>query len=46
MEEKPQKLFNRDDRPLPKKGCSWAFYLFLLATVIFLVVSYIKYKTL
>ena len=32
------------DRPLPARGCSWAFYLFLLALTAFLVVMYLFYK--
>lgn len=41
---KTDRLFNRDDRPLPPKGCSWAFYLFLLVTILVLLISYFHYK--
>lgn len=37
---------NRSDRPLPKRGCSVAFYLFLLALILILVFSYFKYQRL
>lgn len=37
--------FNRKDRPLPKVGCSWAFYVFLLLLVVLLVVFYVQYKS-
>lgn len=36
--------FNRDDRPLPKRGCSVAFYAVLLLIVAFLAVMFAKYK--
>ncbi len=39
-----KRLFLRKDRPLPKAGCSWAFYIFLLLLAAFLVVMYIRYK--
>lgn len=38
------RLFTRKDRPLPKPGCSWAFYIFLALILVFLAVMYIKYK--
>ena len=38
------KLFNRDDRPLPKKGCSIAFYILLLLIVVFCTVMYVRYQ--
>ena len=39
-----KRLFLRKDRPLPKAGCSWAFYIFLLALIAFLTIMYIKYR--
>ncbi len=38
------RLMLRKDRPLPKRGCSWAFYIVLLLLIAYLVVSYIQYK--
>lgn len=38
------RLFTRKDRPLPKRGCSWAFYIFLVLLLIFLAVMYFKYR--
>lgn len=38
------KLFMRKDRPLPKAGCSWAFFIFLGLLVILIIVMYIIYK--
>jgi len=40
------RLFTRKDRPLPKRGCSWAFYIFLALIFILLAVMFIKYKQL
>ena len=40
------KLFNRDDRPLPKKGCSIAFYALLLLIVALCAVMYVRYRNL
>lgn len=37
-------LLRRKDRPLPKAGCSRAFYIVLLLMVIYLVVMFLKYK--
>lgn len=37
-------FLRRKDRPLPKAGCSWAFYIVLLLMVIYLVVMFLKYK--
>jgi len=37
-------FLRRKDRPLPKTGCSWAFYIVLLLMVIYLVVMFLKYK--
>lgn len=37
-------LLRRKDRPLPKAGCSWAFYIALLLMVVYLVVMFLKYK--
>ena len=41
-----KRLLLRKDRPLPKAGCSWAFYIFLLILIVYLVVCFVKYKTL
>ena len=38
------RLFMRKDRPLPKPGCSWAFFIFLALLTLALVVGYIFYK--
>jgi len=40
------RLFMRKDRPLPKPGCSWAFYVFLALLVGYFVVMFIKYQKL
>ncbi|MBP5541926.1 MAG: hypothetical protein J6X88_09790 [Bacteroidales bacterium] len=38
-------LFNlKKDRPLPKRGCSVAFFIFFALLVIVLIVYYIIYK--
>ena len=37
-------LFMRKDRPLPKPGCSWAFFIFLGLLTIGLVVMYLLYR--
>lgn len=39
-----QWLLRRKERPLPKAGCSWAFYGALLLTVAYLVVMFVKYR--
>lgn len=39
------RLFMRKDRPLPKPGCSWAFFIFLGLLTLGLVVMYAKYKS-
>lgn len=36
--------FDMSERPLPKKGCSWAFYLLLVVLGVFLLTMYIKYR--
>lgn len=36
-------LLRRKDRPLPPKGCSIAFYIFLLALFILLALLYITH---
>lgn len=41
-----KRLMLRKDRPLPKAGCSWAFYIGLLLLIAYLVVMYAKYKQL
>ena len=38
------RLFMRKDRPLPKPGCSWAFFIFLGLLAIGLVVMYLLYR--
>ena len=38
------RLFTRKDRPLPKRGCSWAFFIFLGLLTLGLVVMYLIYK--
>lgn len=40
-----KRLLLRKDRPLPKPGCSWAFYIFLILLIAYLIISYIKFKT-
>lgn len=40
-----RRLLMRKDRPLPKPGCSWAFYLLMLALIVYLVVTFIHYKS-
>ena len=35
------RLMLRKDRPLPKRGCSVAFYIFLVLLLIFFIVEYI-----
>lgn len=39
------RLFMRKDRPLPKPGCSWAFFIFLGLLTLGLIIMYAKYKT-
>lgn len=39
-----QSLLQRKDRPLPKAGCSWAFYIALLLITAYLVIMFLKYK--
>lgn len=39
------RLFMRKDRPLPKRGCSWAFFIFLGLLTLGLVVMYVFYKS-
>lgn len=38
------RAFMRKDRPLPKPGCSWAFFIFLGLLTLGLVVMYILYR--
>lgn len=38
------RFFMRKDRPLPKKGCSWAFFIFLGVLTLYLIISFITYK--
>lgn len=38
------RAFMRKDRPLPKPGCSWAFFISLGLLTLGLVVMYIMYK--
>ena len=37
-------FLRRKDRPLPPKGCSVAFYVFLVLLIIFLAVYFVKYS--
>ena len=39
------RAFMRKDRPLPKPGCSWAFFIFLGLLTLGLVVMWFFYKT-
>lgn len=39
-----KRMLLRKDRPLPKAGCSWAFYAALLLIVAYLVIMFIKYR--
>lgn len=39
-----KRLWLRKDRPLPKAGCSWAFYIVLAAMIVYLVIMYVKYQ--
>ena len=38
------RAFMRKDRPLPKRGCSWAFFIFLGLLTLGLVVMWFFYK--
>lgn len=38
------RFFMRKDRPLPKPGCSWAFFIFLGLLTAGLILMYIFYK--
>ena len=40
-----KRLLLRKDRPLPKAGCSWAFYIALAAMIIYLVIMFVKFKS-
>lgn len=37
-------FLRRKDRPLPPKGCSVAFYIFLVILIIVLVIFFVKYN--
>ncbi len=39
-----KRMLMRKDRPLPKAGCSLAFYIALILIVIYLIVMFIKYQ--
>ena len=39
------RAFMRKDRPLPKKDCSWAFFIFLGLLTLCVVVMYVIYRT-
>lgn len=39
------RAFMRKDRPLPKPGCSWAFFIFLGLLALGLAIMYMMYKT-
>lgn len=34
----------RMDRPLPPRGCSWGFYVFLVLLALFLIMMFIRYR--
>ncbi|MBQ6068634.1 MAG: hypothetical protein IJK84_03950 [Bacteroidales bacterium] len=38
------RLFTRKDRPLPKRGCSWAFFIFLGLLTLAVLVAYLFYS--
>lgn len=38
------RVFMRKDRPLPKQGCSWAFFIFLGLLTLGVVAMYVKFK--
>jgi hypothetical protein len=38
------RAFMRKDRPLPKRGCSWAFFVFLGLLTLGVVVMYVWYR--
>ena len=38
------RVFMRKDRPLPKQGCSWAFFIFLGLLTLGVVAMYVLYK--
>ncbi len=38
------RVFMRKDRPLPKRGCSWAFFIFLGLLTLGVVAMYIWYN--
>lgn len=40
-----RRILLRKDRPLPKAGCSWAFYIALVAMIVYLVIMFIKFKS-
>ena len=39
-----QRLLTRKDRPLPKAGCSWVFYIVLILLIAYLVWMFLKYN--
>lgn len=38
------RIFMRKDRPLPKRGCSWAFFIGLGLLTVGLIVVYFFYR--
>ena len=38
------RIFMRKDRPLPKRGCSWAFFIGLGLLTVGLIVVYLSYR--
>ena len=38
------RFFMRKDRPLPKQGCSWAFFIFLGLLTLGVAAMYVLYK--
>ncbi|MBQ9546974.1 MAG: hypothetical protein IJU90_06785 [Bacteroidales bacterium] len=37
-------ILRRKERPLPKVGCSWAFYIFLVLMAVGVIISYLVYQ--
>lgn len=42
--EEQLKVWGRRQRPLPKTGCSIAFFIFLALLILYLVIKFIQYK--
>ncbi len=39
-----ERLVQRKNRPLPKAGCSWAFFIFLGLLIVGVIIMYILYR--